>query len=201
MDGRLARLQLLWCWSLFLFMAPCLAYNEHAPLKAAPPLTKYALQARLNAPVTTNQAEPSTSVSPAISSSSSARASAHGLTRRNTLSFTPQYMTFNNSDLFSRLPHSYQLHIELTPSGALYGDSQRLSAYQSYQLSPQSSLGMSFKSLKPRLNFDRAGLQTSLQLRGDGIKLNFRPTAISDQLQLDVKITDDESRLDLTYKY
>ncbi|ART83473.1 hypothetical protein CBP31_13270 [Oceanisphaera profunda] len=107
----------------------------------------------------------------------------------------------SNTDLFALIPKRYQVHVELIPSGPVNEGNQRLSVYPSFQLTSQSSLGFSFNKFRPRFNIERAGLQTSLHLRGDGIKLNFRPTAISTQLEFDVKITDDESRLDLTYRY
>ncbi|ART79647.1 hypothetical protein [Oceanisphaera avium] len=114
-------------------------------------------------------------------------------------SFTPKSLTFTHSNLLTRLSDRYQLNLEFSPSEV--NAKPNFNAYPSYQLSSQSSLGFSFNHFRPRFNFERAGLQTSLHFRGDGVKLNFRPTAISKQLEFDVKISDDESRLDLTYRY
>ncbi|MGO4998200.1 hypothetical protein [Oceanisphaera sp. W20_SRM_FM3] len=208
MDSRLAPQPLVFCLLFLLFMVPCLAYNEQAPRTKAPPLTKFALQSRLSGPANANPAplpasKPVTQLATpeSVPAPASFLASPVSLTGLNTLSFTPQQMLLNRSDLFALLPSRYQIHIELTPSGPANSGNPRLSAYSNFQLSPQSSLGLSLKNLSPRLKFDRPGLQTELKFRGDGIKLNFRPTAISNQLEIDVKITDDESRLDLTYRY
>lgn len=208
MDSRLAPQPLIFCLLCLLFMAPCLAYNEHAPRTKAPPLTKFALQSRLSGSAAPNSM-PLAAIKPVtrlvtpelVLTPASLLASPVSLTGLNTLSFTPQQMLLNRSDLFTLLPSRYQIHIELTPSGPPNSSNPRLSAYPSLPLSSQSSLGLSFNNFRPRLNFDRDGLKTSVKLRGDGIKLNFRPTAISTQLEIDLKITDDESRFDLTYKY
>ncbi|MBM7455814.1 hypothetical protein HNR62_001693 [Oceanisphaera litoralis] len=95
-------------------------------------------------------------------------------------------------------PRRYGLDIELQPTA---DGNQRLAAYPSLQLTPQSSVSLSLKSFRPRLNFERAGFKTSVRLRGDGLKLNIRPSDPDTRLEFDIKITDDESRLDCKYRF
>lgn len=184
MDGQHARHRLFFFLPLFMFITPCLAFEEQSarsattyPLMSASRERLISAPTSVPAPLTTNLSQPYV------------------------WSFTPQTMTLNSTDFFSLVPSRYQLHVEFTPSRYLNEGNPRLSAYPSFQLTSQSSLGFSFNRFRPRFNIERAGLQTSLHFRGDGIKLNFRPTAISKQLEFDVKITDDESRFDLTYRY
>ncbi|WP_417618133.1 hypothetical protein [Oceanisphaera sp.] len=100
--------------------------------------------------------------------------------------------------IFGDQPRRYDMNIELrpTPNGM-----PQLHAYPSLQLTPQSSVGLSLKNLRPRFDFESGGFKTSMRLRGDGIKLNIRPADPDNRLEFDIKITDDESRLDLTYRY
>lgn len=201
MDGRLAGQLVIFCLLFFVGLAPSFAYNEQAPRNAAPPLTKFALQARLNTPPPPKaQTRPATETQSPNTSHHSA--SSHGFTRFKVAALLPpQHMTLNGSDLLPWLSPRYQFHLQLKPSGPIEEGNSRLGAYPSLQLTPQSSLGFSFHHFSPRLNLERAGLQSSLHFRSDGVKLNFRPTAISTQLEFDVNITDDESRFDLTYRY
>lgn len=210
MDGRLARQQLLFFLPLFMFMAPCLAFEEYSSRRSSNLNALPAPSARLIStiapapPLAAVNTQPPVSV-PAVALSTinpaALNLSSLNLTGLTLLSFTPQNIITNNIDLFALLPKRYQVHVELIPSGPVHEGNQRLNIYPSFQLTSQSSLGFSFNKFRPRFNIERAGLQTSLHFRGDGIKLNFRPTAISTQLEFDVKITDDESRLDLTYRY
>lgn len=116
----------------------------------------------------------------------------------NVTSTQPFRFTLAPPAIFGDIPKRYGLNVEWrpTPDGT-----PRLSAYPSLKLTPQSSVGFSLKNFRPRFNFERGGFKTSMRLRGDGIKLNIRPADPNNRLEFDVKITDDESRLDLTYRY
>ena len=110
----------------------------------------------------------------------------------------PLRFTLTPPSITPDTPKRYGLDIELhsTTDG-----SQRLAAYPSLKLTPQSSVSLSLKSFRPRLNFEGGGFKTSLKLRGDGIKLNIRPSDPETRLEFDIKITDDESRLDCKYRF
>lgn len=110
----------------------------------------------------------------------------------------PLRFTLAPPAIFGDIPTRYGLNVEWQP---LADGSPRLSAYPVLKLTPQSSVGFSLKNFRPRFDFERGGFKTSMRLRGDGIKLNIRPTDPTNRLEFDIKITDDESRLDLTYRY
>ncbi|MFD1007742.1 MULTISPECIES: hypothetical protein [Oceanisphaera] len=116
----------------------------------------------------------------------------------NTTAAQPLRFTLTPHNTFVVIPRRYGLNFELTPTT---DGQQKIIAYPSLTLTPQSSLGLSLKNFRPRLDFEQGGFKTSLRLRGNGIKLNIRPTALSNRLEFDIKITDDESRLDFTYRY
>lgn len=110
----------------------------------------------------------------------------------------PLHFTLTPFNINSDIPKRYGLDIELdsTTDG-----NRRLAAYPSLKLTPQSSVSLSLQSFRPRLNFEGGGFKTSLKLRGDGIKLNIRPSDPETRLEFDIKITDDESRLDCKYRF
>lgn len=116
----------------------------------------------------------------------------------NLSSAPPLRFTLAPPAVFGDIPNRYGINFEWqpTPDGTA-----GLSAYPVLQLTPQSSVGFSLKSFRPRFDFEGGGFKTSMRLRGDGIKLNIRPADPTNRLELDIKITDDESRLDLTYRY
>ncbi|GHA24430.1 hypothetical protein [Oceanisphaera arctica] len=110
----------------------------------------------------------------------------------------PLRFTLTPPKILTDTPKPYGLDIELHPTA---DGSRRLAAYPSLKLTPQSSVSLSLKNFRPRLNFERGGFKTSLRLRGDGIKLNIRPSDPEIRLEFDIKITDDESRLDCKYRF
>ena len=196
MDGLLAR-QRLFCLPFFIFVAPCLAFEEHSSRHHSAPLAELAPPASLATRLITNiQLQLKPAVEYVSLSASAFDLTTINLTQLNLASFTPQDWREHHYNLFTPPPHRYQLHLELKLSGSDEGK-QRLSAYPSLLFTPQHALGR----FSPRFNIEPLGLQTSLHFRGDGINLNFRPTAISTRLEFDLKITDDESRLDLTYRW
>ncbi len=44
-------------------------------------------------------------------------------------------------------------------------------------------------------------MNTALRLRGDGIKMQFNPVDKTIPLQIEIKVTDDESSLRLDYRF
>lgn len=173
MDGRLTWQLAVLCSSLFTLITPSFAYEESTP--------------GIPSEATTISIEPRY-VSPTFSSP-------------NPVLQPPQRMTLAYPDLFGVSLSRYEFNVELRPNGSLNGGNQRLSAYPSLKLTPQSSVGFSLKNFNPRFDIERAGFKTSLRLRGDGIKLNIRPADPNNRLEFNIKITDDESRLDVTYRY
>ncbi len=110
----------------------------------------------------------------------------------------PLRFTLTPPELLGTTPGPYGLDIELQPTA---DGNQRLAAYPSLKLTPQSSVSLSLKNFRPRLNFEGGGFRTSLRLRGNGIKLNIRPSDPDTRLEFDLKITGDESRLDCKYRF
>ncbi|ATG74851.1 hypothetical protein CGX12_09705 [Zobellella denitrificans] len=100
--------------------------------------------------------------------------------------------------LISDTPKRYGLDLELRENE---DGNARLAAYPRLQLTPESSVSLSIKDYRPNLNLEGDGYKTSLRLRGDGVKLSIRPRDPRNRLEVDLKITDDESSLDLRYKF
>ncbi|PSJ46205.1 hypothetical protein C7H85_06055 [Zobellella endophytica] len=106
--------------------------------------------------------------------------------------------TLNPPSMIGEQPRRYGLDIELRENEE---GRARLAAYPRLQLTPQSSVSLSLKDYRPNLNFDGRRYKASLRLRGDGVKLSIRPTDPRNRLEIDLKVTDDESGLDLRYKF
>ncbi|WP_375057688.1 hypothetical protein [Zobellella sp. DQSA1] len=106
--------------------------------------------------------------------------------------------TIDPQQLISDSPKRYGLDIELRENE---DGNARLAAYPRLQLTPESSVSLSLKDYRPNLNLEGSGYKTSLRLRGDGVKLNIRPKDPRNRLEVDIKVTDDESSLDLRYKF
>ncbi|MBL1378322.1 hypothetical protein [Zobellella iuensis] len=107
--------------------------------------------------------------------------------------------TIDPQQLISDSPKKrYGLDIELRENE---DGNARLTAYPRLQLSTESSVSLSMKDYRPNLNLDGGGYKASLRLRGDGVRLNIRPRDPRNHLEMDIKVTDDESSLDLRYKF
>ena len=78
---------------------------------------------------------------------------------------------------------------------------QQVTAYQKLHLTAEKSVSLSFEHHKPRIKFKAAGMNTAIKLRGDGVKLQFNPVDKSIPLQIELKVTDDESSLRLDYRF
>ncbi|WP_445397230.1 hypothetical protein [Zobellella sp. An-6] len=107
--------------------------------------------------------------------------------------------TIDPQQLISDIPKRYGLDIELQENTD--GRRNRFAAAPRLQLTPESSVSLSLKDYRPNLNLDGDGYRTSLRLRGDGVKLRIRPKDPRNRLEVDIKVTDDESSLDLRYKF
>lgn len=101
-------------------------------------------------------------------------------------------------NLISEKPIPYGLDVEL--QGNQQGENQ-VDASPSFQLTPQSSVSLSIKNYRPNLNVEGRRYKSSLRLRGDGFKVRIRPIDPKNQLEIDIKVTDDESSLGLRYKF
>ncbi|WP_116472355.1 hypothetical protein [Zobellella maritima] len=101
-------------------------------------------------------------------------------------------------NLISESPTRYGVDIEL--QGDQEGAS-RVNAFPRLQLTPQSSVSLSIKNYRPNLNVEGRRYKSSLRLRGDGVKVRIRPVDPQNQLEIDIKVTDDESSLGLRYKF
>ena len=80
------------------------------------------------------------------------------------------------------------------------GNSQ-VTPYQKLNLTAEKSVSLSFEKHKPRIKFNAGGLNTAVKLRGDGVKMQFTPTDKSIPLQVEIKVTDDESKVTFYYRF
>ncbi|MEN9531734.1 MAG: hypothetical protein ACRC7D_05850 [Aeromonas popoffii] len=78
---------------------------------------------------------------------------------------------------------------------------KQVTAYPTLNLTAEKSVSLSFEQHKPRIKFKAAGMDTAIKLRGDGVKLQFNPVDKSIPLQIELKVTDDESSLRLDYRF
>ena len=80
------------------------------------------------------------------------------------------------------------------------GNSQ-LTPYQKLNLTAEKSVSLSFEQHKPRIKFNAGGIKTTLKLRGDGVKMQFNPTDQSIPVQVELKVTDNESKVSFDYRF
>ena len=80
------------------------------------------------------------------------------------------------------------------------GNSQ-VTPYQKLNLTAKKSVSLSFEQHKPRIKFKTAGMNTSLKLRSNGVKLEFSPTDRTIPLDIELKLTDGESSLRFDYRF
>ena len=78
---------------------------------------------------------------------------------------------------------------------------KQISAYQKLNLTAEKSVSLSFEKQRPRIKFNAGGINTSVKLRGDGVKMQFNPTDKTIPLQIEVKLTDDESMMRFDYRF
>lgn len=80
------------------------------------------------------------------------------------------------------------------------GNSQ-LTPYQKLNLTAEKSVSLSFEQHKPRIKFNAGGINTAIKLRGDGVKMQFNPTDKTIPLQMELKVTNDESKVTFDYRF
>ena len=105
--------------------------------------------------------------------------------------------TIDTNDLL-KSPKPLSLGVDIMTDS---NGTQRITAYQKLNLTAEKSVSLSFEKHKPRIKFKAAGMNTAIKLRGDGVKLQFNPVDKSIPLQIELKVTDDESSLRLDYRF
>lgn len=80
------------------------------------------------------------------------------------------------------------------------GNSQ-ITPYQKLNLTAEKSVSLSFEKQKPRIKFNAGGIKTTLKLRGDGVKMQFNPTDQTIPVQVELKVTDNESKVSFDYRF
>lgn len=78
---------------------------------------------------------------------------------------------------------------------------QKVTFYQQLNLTQGKSISLSFERYKPRVKFKMGSMQTAIKLRGDGVKMQFNPVDKAIPLQIEIKVTDDESSLRVDYRF
>ncbi|WP_033137925.1 hypothetical protein [Aeromonas finlandensis] len=105
--------------------------------------------------------------------------------------------TLDTNDLL-KAPRPLSFGIEVTTDN--YGN-QKVTSYQQLNLTPEKSVSLSFDRYKPRVKFRAGSLNTAIKLRGDGVKLQFNPVDKTIPLEIEIKVTDDESSLRVDYRF
>lgn len=80
------------------------------------------------------------------------------------------------------------------------GNSQ-VTPYQKLNITAEKSVSLSFEQHKPRIKFNAGGINTAIKLRGDGVKMQFNPSDKTIPLQVELKVTDDESMVRFDYRF
>ncbi|MFC5704917.1 hypothetical protein [Aeromonas eucrenophila] len=76
-----------------------------------------------------------------------------------------------------------------------------ITPYQKLNLTAEKSVSLSFEKHKPRIKFNAGGINTAIKLRGDGVKMQFNPTDRTIPLQVELKVTNDESKVTFDYRF
>ena len=105
--------------------------------------------------------------------------------------------TLDTNDLLKQ-PKPLSLGWISPPTATVIG---RSPLYQKLNLTAEKSVSLSFEKQKPRIKFNAGGINTSVKLRGDGVKMQFNPSDKTIPLQIELKITDDESMMRLDYRF
>ena len=105
--------------------------------------------------------------------------------------------TIDTNDLL-KSPKPLSLGVDIMTDS---NGTQRITAYQKLNLTAEKSVSLSFEKHKPRIKFNAGGIHTSVKLRGDGVKMQFNPTDKTIPLQIELKITDDESMMRFDYRF
>ena len=105
--------------------------------------------------------------------------------------------SLDTNDLL-KTPNPLSFGIEVTTDN--FGN-QKVTSYQQLDLTLEKSVSLSFERHKPRVKFKAGGMHTAIKLRGDGVKLQFNPIDKTIPLQIELKVTDDESSLRIDYRF
>lgn len=105
--------------------------------------------------------------------------------------------SLDTNDLL-KAPKPLSFGIEVTTDN--FGN-QQVTSYPQLNLTPEKSVSLSFERYKPRVKFKAGSMHTAIKLRGDGVKLQFNPVDKTIPLQIELKVTDDESSLRLDYRF
>jgi len=105
--------------------------------------------------------------------------------------------TLNTNDLL-KAPKALSFGIEVATDS--FGN-QKVTSYPQLNLTPEKSVSLSVERFRPKVKFKAGGMHTALRLRGDGIKMQFNPVDKSIPLQIEIKVTDDESSLRFDYRF
>ena len=105
--------------------------------------------------------------------------------------------TLDTNDLL-KTPKPLSLGVDIITDS---NGGKQISAYQKLNLTAEKSVSLSFEKQRPRIKFNAGGINTSVKLRGDGVKMQFNPTDKTIPLQIEVKITDDESMMRFDYRF
>ncbi|MCH7370431.1 MULTISPECIES: hypothetical protein [Aeromonas] len=76
-----------------------------------------------------------------------------------------------------------------------------ITPYQKLNITAEKSVSLSFEQHKPRIKFNAGGINTAIKLRGDGVKMQFNPTDRTIPLQVELKVTNDESKVTFDYRF
>ncbi|UCM48487.1 hypothetical protein [Aeromonas caviae] len=105
--------------------------------------------------------------------------------------------TLDTNDLLKQ-PKPLSLGVDITTDS---NGNRQVTPYQKLNLTAEKSVSLSFEKQKPRIKFNAGGINTSVKLRGDGVKMQFNPSDKTIPLQIELKITDDESMMRLDYRF
>ncbi|MCF3096101.1 hypothetical protein EHZ86_01915 [Aeromonas australiensis] len=105
--------------------------------------------------------------------------------------------SMDTNDLL-KVPHPISLGIEISIDNL---GNQKISSYQQLNLKSEKRVSLSYEQHRPNIKFRTGEINTALKLRGDGLKMQFNPVDKTIPLQIEIKVTDDESSLRLDYRF
>ncbi|WP_411663735.1 hypothetical protein [Aeromonas jandaei] len=105
--------------------------------------------------------------------------------------------TLDTNDLL-KAPKPLSFGIEVTTDN--YGN-QQITSYPQLNLTPEKSVSLSFERYKPKVKFRTGTMNTAIKLRSNGVKLQLNPVDKSIPLEIELKVTNDESSLRVDYRF
>lgn len=76
-----------------------------------------------------------------------------------------------------------------------------ITPYHRLNLTPDKRVSVGFENLRPRIKFRAGTMDTSVKLRGDGLKVQLTPSDKTIPMQIELKLTDGESSLRFDYRF